>query len=161
MNMLQQSLAICLWCVGMGSQKESISKIRFKQEIHQTQQTFRQTRTNDDFLAQSLCFQSKLPFSEHAAPNPGPVIRLPFPTKVLVHKVYKNQLRPLKNVLKPLDFPRFTSVWKNSLELSHIKCSKYKPGFSKCDVCKEYETNKLKKITPCEYEILDSNFLKF
>ena len=100
----------------------------------------------------------KLPFSEHAAPNP--VIRLPFPTKVLVHKVYKNQLRPSKNVLKPLDFPRFTSVWKNSLELSHIKCSKYKPGFSKCDVCKEYETNKLKKITPCEREILDRNFLK-
>ena len=100
----------------------------------------------------------KLPFSEHAAPSP--VIRLAFPNKILVHKVYKKNLRASRNVLKPLDFPCFTSVWLHSPKLSHIKCSKYKPGFSKCDKCKEYETNKLKKLTPSELHTLDKNFLK-
>ena len=46
------------------------------------------------------------------------------------------------------------------LELSHIKCSKYKPGFLKCDKCKAYEKNKLIKLTPSELHTLDKNFLK-
>jgi hypothetical protein len=71
-------------------------------------------------------------------------IRLPFGNKQLVHQAYFESIEnDCTNLQSPLTYEDFVSVWKNRKDLSHIKCSKYKPGFAKCDKCSEY--NKLRK----------------
>ena len=70
---------------------------------------------------------SKLPFMSHSTANP--VIRLPFPNKRMVWKLYEATYCGDED-LKPLDYPTFTKVWKHSPELRFIKLSKHKEGYA-------------------------------
>jgi hypothetical protein len=99
----------------------------------------------------------KLPFSDHASTKP--VVRLPFPYKSLVHLLYTSDLKG-KGSCKPIDYPRFASVWKHAEELRHIKLQKYKPGFSQCDVCKEYKLKISKKLSAERRDLLNNKHLK-
>ena len=61
-----------------------------------------------------------------------------------------------------LDYPRMCRVWKKAPELRHIKCAKYKPGFSKCDTCKiyNYSTKIKKQISEAKRELLDEKHIQ-
>lgn len=78
----------------------------------------------------------KLPFGDAATPE----IRLPFPTKELVYNVYKNfvENKDTTDTAGCISYGYACTIWKSSHELQHIKLSKCKLGFSKCDVCFDY-----------------------
>ena len=99
---------------------------------------------------------SKLPFMSHSTANP--VIRLPFPNKRMVWKLYEATYC-VDEDLKPLDYPTFTKVWKHSPELRFIKLSKHKEGFAKCDTCLEYKQNTKKQLGEGKRAQLDSDYL--
>jgi hypothetical protein len=66
-------------------------------------------------------------------------VRLPSPNKQNVYNFYCNHLElDVTSLTKPLHYDQFVKAWKSSKELKHIKCSKYKPGFSQCDACSDY-----------------------
>ena len=41
-------------------------------------------------------------------------------------------------------------------DLKHIKCAKYKEGFSKCEVCSQYEQESLKQLHVADMLNLDA-----
>ena len=99
---------------------------------------------------------SKLPFMGNSTKHS--VIRLPFPNKKLVHKVY-TQAYSEQEDMKPLDYPTMTKVWKKAPELQHIKTAKHKAGFSKCDVCINYKRRISKQTSFAKREQLDADYL--
>ena len=84
----------------------------------------------------------------HSTANP--VIRLPFPNKRMVWKLYEATYSGDED-LKPLDYPTFTKVWKNS--------SKHKEGFAKCNTCLEYKWNTKKQLGKGKRVQLGSDYL--
>jgi hypothetical protein len=87
-----------------------------------------------------------LPFSEHVQQTE---IRLPFARKNLVYDVYKNSLKDdPTQFAKPCTLQQFLGTWKNRKDVKHIKCAKYKPGFSKCDKCDHFSENLKKHLDP-------------
>jgi hypothetical protein len=80
-------------------------------------------------------------------------IRLPLGNKKLVHQVYCEALEKDSTCIQlPLNYEDFVSVWKARKDLSHIKCSKYKPGFSKCDKCSEFNRIRKKQLDEVQKE---------
>ena len=67
-----------------------------------------------------------------------------------MHQFYLNHANlDITNLDKPLTYEQFVKAWKEKSELRHIRCSKYKPGFSKCDFCSDYlHITSFKQLTP-------------
>jgi hypothetical protein len=76
-------------------------------------------------------------------------IRLPLGTKSLVYEAY---LEACANdptyFMDALQYNRFVATWKKTKNLEYIKCSKFKPGFAKCDKCWELADVLKKKLDP-------------
>ena len=77
-----------------------------------------------------------------------------------MYKVYTSTFTGATGDLKPLDYTRMVRVWNLAPELRHIKLAKYKPGFSKCDVCEQYKTKCKKQLSEAQRQDLDDRQIK-
>lgn len=90
-----------------------------------------------------------MPFGEgstHSAKQTQ--IRLPYPDKKTVYEMYLRFFNAsnVTTLETPIGYVDFCITWKSAKELQNIKCSKYKLGFSKCDICYSYKMKKSKHI---------------
>jgi hypothetical protein len=132
-------------------QKNSARKTELKARRSVREQTFIHW-----LLEYAKTASCKLPMST----NKRMSLRLPFPTKNLVYKVYAKHFSDCAGADKALDYPSFTKVWKSAPELKHVKCSKYKRGFSQCDPCGNYKRAIQKQISEARRDFLDEKHLK-
>jgi hypothetical protein len=94
-------------------------------------------------------FGDQLPFGDFQEME----IRLPMGKKIMVYEAYCESIANDPSFLRrPISYSDFVALWKNRKDLSHIKCSKYKPGFSKCDDCSEYNKKKKKQMDSVQKE---------
>ena len=99
----------------------------------------------------------KMPFGEGDQHQ----IRLPFQKKCHVWRVYNTwfTLHNTTSTNTPLPQKKALKLWKSHPDLKHIKCAKYKQGFSKCSACLRYRRKLQKQMTAAERSELDSNFM--
>lgn len=100
----------------------------------------------------------KLPFGEGSEVSTQ--IRLPFPHKKIVYKMYKKfeEQKNVTNVDKIISYNSAIVAWKEDPNARHIKLAKFKEGFSKCDVCSRYEMKITKQMTAAQRANLDCDF---
>ena len=100
----------------------------------------------------------KLPFGDAAVNQTQ--IRLPYPSKSMVHDIYKGfaSQADTTSTEKPISFSLAARIWKHHEELKHIKLAKYKEGFSKCDVCIKYALDSSIPMSKAAREALDLKF---
>jgi hypothetical protein len=83
-------------------------------------------------------------------------IRVPFGKKKMVHAAYVDCIQSDPTYQGgPCTYPEFVLTWKNRDDLQHIKCAKYKAGFSKCDECDRYSEQTKKQLDPLVRDQLD------
>lgn len=88
-------------------------------------------------------------------------IRVPQAKKKMVWESFlKYFARDVTNTSKPIAYDDAVSTWKYRKDLSHIKCAKYKEGFSKCEVCAQYEDDAAKQLSENERATLDAEVIK-
>ena len=103
----------------------------------------------------ALTFGDQLPFGDKKSLE----IRLPQAKKKMVWESYKKFATMDQTFIeRPLDYEEAVTTWSQRKDLSHIKCAKYKPGFSKCDRCAAYENDCSKQWTEFEKKELDAEF---
>ena len=114
------------------------------------------------FIAWLLAFadrvRDKLPFGNG---NDATVqIRLPFPNKKMVYNIYRSFEKNdnVTSVSPVIHYSTATLAWKNDPDAKHIKLAKHKEGFSKCDMCCEYDRKIAKQMTVSAREALDIQF---
>lgn len=98
----------------------------------------------------------QLPFGDFVGQEE---IRLPHGSKRLVYESFVKfcQADPSTHVDKVMDYETF-AVWKKRRDVKHIKCSKFKLGFSRCDKCYEFETQLSKHLDVLQKERVKREF---
>ena len=82
---------------------------------------------------------------------------MPQARKNLVYESFKKKWnRDRTATANPIDYASAVSAWKERDDLKHIKCAKYKEGFSKCEVCSQYEQESLKQLHVADMLNLDA-----
>lgn len=96
----------------------------------------------------------KLPFGDGTNVTQ---VRLPFPNKLAVYELYRSEVQ-WKHAQSAVRYDEFCKAWKQCPELRHVKCTKAKHAFAKCDICEDLKRKLRKQMSEAQRKHLNNHF---